>query len=399
MTKEAPIALVTDALWRKSVCAIRALGKSGYRVSALGESRVSPGFYSRYCQKRFRGPLASEDPDGFGEVLHRAIAAARGEEVVLLPMEDATCEWVLRNGSSLPANVHWLLPEQQSFAIARDKGLTMLKAQELGIPCPKTFFPKSVDELSALVAGHDVEEFVLKPRTGSGSSGLVYGASIRSVSLAAHWNSHGPLLLQERVPAAGEARGVSYLFDAGGQPRAAFAHRRLRQYPVGGGPSTQRESVPLDELHEHSEKLLRALGWRGVAMVEWKLHPNTGRPMLLEINPRFWGSLALAVHAGVDFPTRYVEAALGRPQVNISRPYGIGVTCRWLVPGDLLRYVSEPAAQRESLVSFVRGALRDSEEFDRADLSGSFASTVAPFLLAAQPRYWRYLRRSSTPSS
>ena len=235
-----PIAIVTDALWRKSVSAIRALGASGYSVFALGDGRLTTGFYSRYTSRRFIGPVAAEDPDGFGETLGRAIEATGGEPAALLAMEDATCEWLLSHGGELAENIEWLLPPADSFALARDKARTFSLAEQLGIPAPRTYAPASVGELGDLVAANPMEEFVVKPRTGSGSSGVVYGSDIRATSLEKHWELHGPLLLQERIPRDGVAYGVSLLFDRAGRERAAFAHRRLREYPVSGGPSTQR---------------------------------------------------------------------------------------------------------------------------------------------------------------
>jgi predicted ATP-grasp superfamily ATP-dependent carboligase len=388
------IAIVTDALWRKSVSAIRALGASGYTVFALGDGRLTTGFYSRYTSRRFIGPAAAEDPDGFGETLVRAIEATGGQPAAVLPMEDATCEWLLSHGGELAENVKWLLPSQESFALARDKARTFSLAEELGIPAPRTFAPASVGELAELVAANPIEEFVVKPRTGSGSSGVIYGTDIPGTSLEKHWELHGPLLLQERIPRDGVAYGVSLLFDRAGSERAAFGHRRLREYPVSGGPSTQRVSTELGELHSYSQKLLSALDWSGVAMVEWKVHPDGDRPMLLEINPRFWGSLALAVRAGVDFPTLYADAALDQPLPAALPAYRAGVVSRWMLPGDILRYATSPSDQREPMREFLRGSLRDAEEFDAHDIRGSIACGLCQALLAANPKYWRYVRRS-----
>lgn len=391
-----PIAIVTDAVWRKSVAAIRSLGRAGWTVFALGDSLFTTGFYSRYTVRRFRGPSAAEDPVGFGVILRRAAAATNGRPTVLLPMEDASCEWVLLQGRTvLPENIHWLLPDSESFQIARDKGRTMQLARQLGIPCPWTLEPACVEELRSNVEARDVSDLVLKPRTGSGSGGIVYGAQIRQINLEHHWKSHGALLLQERIPAEGEARGVSLLLDQDGNPCEAFAHRRLRQYPVSGGPSTQRESIALDDLYDHSLKLLKALSWRGVAMVEWKVHPDTGRPILLEINPRFWGSLALAVRAGVDFPVEYAKACIADPNLrhSLSR-YTLGVRCRWLLPGDILRYMNETSETRETLREFINGILSESEEFDRHDLRGSLATVLCPAALVLNPKYFRYLRKN-----
>ena len=68
--------------------------------------------------------------------------------------------------------------------------------------------------------------------------------------------------------------------------------------------SVYRESVAADpDLVRRSRALLDAFGWCGVAMVEYKLDERTGTPYLMEVNGRFWGSLQLAIDAGVDFPS------------------------------------------------------------------------------------------------
>ena len=127
-----PIAIVTDALWRKSVSAIRALGASGYSVFALGDGRGDRLLLSLHQQAihRSRGRRGS---DGFGETLGRAIQATGGQPAALLPMEDATCEWLLSHGGELAENIEWLLPPADSFALARDKASTFSLAQQLGI--------------------------------------------------------------------------------------------------------------------------------------------------------------------------------------------------------------------------------------------------------------------------
>ncbi len=393
MKDERPIAIITDGLWRKSISAIRALGQSGHRVFVLGDSILTPGFYSRYTSRTFKGATAATDPCQFGDVLRRAFAATEGRPTVLLPMEDATCEWLLEHAPTIPPNIKWLLPEPQNFAICRDKGLTMELAQRLEVPCPQTQTPDSIADLRKQITAYPKKNFVIKPRTGSGSSGIIYAPPVDQTSLDAHWNKYGPLLIQERIPPEGTACGVSLLYDAQGQLRAAFSYRRLRQYPVGGGPSTQRISIPHNELLAHSRKLLEALKWRGVAMVEWKIDPTNGRPMLLEINPRFWGSLALAVKSGIDFPTLYATAARNEFLPEELPSYPPGIINRWMIPGDILRYLSEPKASRESFPSFLSGMIRDSEEYESRDLRGSVACCICPLLLATKPKYWRYVRR------
>ena len=122
------------------------------------------------------------------------------------------------------------------------------------------------------------------------------------------------------------------LYDAG-RPVAFFAHRRLRERPPSGGVSVLSESVGLDPyLRELSRRILDHVGWHGVAMVEFKVCAD-GRPHLMEVNPRFWGSLQLAVDAGVDFPWLAYQLATGARTDSVGG-YRIGVRNRWLL-GDL----------------------------------------------------------------
>jgi predicted ATP-grasp superfamily ATP-dependent carboligase len=114
-----------------------------------------------------------------------------------------------------------------------------------------------------------------------------------------------------------------------GQPLVAFQHRRLHEVPFTGGASSLRESVALDPiLYEHAVRLMARLRWTGLAMVEFKC--TADGPRLLEVNGRVWGSLPLAVRAGVDFPARYVDLLLDGPSPadRVDADYRVGVRSR-----------------------------------------------------------------------
>ena len=133
-----------------------------------------------------------------------------------------------------------------------------------------------------------------------------------------------------------------------GATLAAFAHRRIREKPPTGGVSVYREAVAVaPDLREYSERLLARFHWRGAAMVEFKQDARTGVSYLMEINGRLWGSLQLAIDAGVDFPRMLVGAALGERQETVDA-FREGVRCRWLW-GDvdhLLWMLKTPRAVR-----------------------------------------------------
>ena len=135
------------------------------------------------------------------------------------------------------------------------------------------------------------------------------------------------MLVQQRI--TGPGLGV-FLLAWDGRTLAAFAHRRIREKPPTGGVSVYRESVAVaPELREYSERLLERFHWRGVAMVEFKQDAATGTPYLMEINGRFWGSLQLAIDAGVDFPEMLLGVTMGEAREPM-RGFTEGVRCRWL---------------------------------------------------------------------
>jgi hypothetical protein len=88
--------------------------------------------------------------------------------------------------------------------------------------------------------------------------------------------------------------------------------------------------------------------------VEYMEHPETGEALFLEINPRFWASVRLAVSCGVDFPFLLYQVARGRPVIPVHE-YAVGQRCRWLLPGDVLHFLSNPDRLRLDPPFFARG--------------------------------------------
>ncbi len=395
VSSSVPIAIVTDGLWRKSLSAIRSLGKAGYTVTVLGDSFFTTGLWSRFTRRRVFSQTASQDSRRFGETLMKVIDESQSSAgpPVILPMEEASLEWIYGHEEKIKDSAHFLIPPYESFKVAKDKGATLKLAAELGLPCPRTWEPATsqgfADQAVALVPG----SFVAKPRSGTGSAGVNYGEVQTRDQWISHWDKFGPMLIQERIPSEGVGQGVSLLIDSRGECVAAFAHQRLQQYPNSGGPSTDRQSIHAPELVQWSIELLRRLSWRGIAMVEWKLDPRDNQPKLMEINPRFWGSLELAVRAGVDFPVLYAQAARGEKLMPTRLDYQVGVRCRWLIPGDILRYLTQSKSRRESIGLFLKGLPVSAEEWDFRDIRGAIASLICTAVLALNPRYWKYVRR------
>ena len=184
---------------------------------------------------------------------------------------------------------------------------------------------------------------VIKPRISSGSFGIVYVKKKEDL-IPSYQSVHERYpfpMIQEWIPDGGGAFGLSALFDEASNVKAAFVHKKLRMYPVQGGPSTLREGVEHPQIMELGLSLLKSLNWVGVGMVEFKVDPRDGIPKLMEVNPRFWGSLQLAIVSGVDFPYLILKMARGETFEPILH-YTVGKRCRWLLFGDILHFLNNP---------------------------------------------------------
>src|SRR6185312_9651469 len=114
-------------------------------------------------------------------------------------------------------------------------------------------------------------------------------------------------------------------------------HERIHALPVTGGASTYRRSIePPEALLRATDTLLSHLRWHGVAMVEFKVAPD-GDFRLMEINPRLWGSLPLAVAAGTCAIWRAILSGTGNPGSNAAIRFGSS-RCKPLTAGDFCGY-------------------------------------------------------------
>jgi predicted ATP-grasp superfamily ATP-dependent carboligase len=233
---------------------------------------------------------------------------------------------------------------------AYDKFQTISIAEKCGVPHPKTFL---IDDVKTLreVASELNYPVVIKPRMkvfwNNRKAVMIKVTPINYAynkedllfkykSLMDKLKGKVPsdfFLLQEYVK--GIRVGVEVLMDYSSDLIALFMHKRLREYPVTGGASTLRVSVWNRKLVEYSIRLLKEMNWQGVAMVEFKLDEKNGSTNLMEINGRFWGSLPLAINAGVDFPYLLYKVMMEKHAFPI-RGYKLDFTERWLIPGDLL---------------------------------------------------------------
>ena len=331
---------ITDGYWRKTVAAVRALGRMGLRVTVSESTYLAPALFSRYCYRRVHSPSPVLQPSQYLDFIQDYLT--RHPHEVLMPMEEGTLLLLAQHRERFAHITRFPFAAYDDLLFARDKLKVLRRAEALDIPTPKTYEITRMDEGEQL-ARQVQYPVVVKPRVGSGSTGLYYASEPSQLSFALErlFLSGKSPLVQERLPGDGAGIGASFLLDQDHQIRASFVHRRIREYPVDGGPSTLRESILHEQVRHDGARLVQNLHLTGVAMVEFKIDSRDGKAKLLEVNPRFWGSLALAVNAGVNFPYLLTLVALELDFPPVL-DYSLGHFCRWLLPGDILHFLSNP---------------------------------------------------------
>jgi predicted ATP-grasp superfamily ATP-dependent carboligase len=331
-------AIVLDGNENQAVACVRSLSSYGHRVIVGEAATWSKAGWSRHAADTFAYTDPTIDVDRF--VVDVCNAVRRHAPALLLPLTERSLiplserrELLYSAGASL------VLPSHDRVLNASNKAHLLSVAAGLGVRTPRTL------ECHPGTRADEIHEacglpLVLKPSssfefnngTAHPTGPPVYALSVEELRDRLREMHHrcSRFVAQEFVT----GQGLGYFAVCiDGVPIADFAHRRLRDVRPSGSGSSLRESIAMPPSIRHAgRRVLQALSWHGVAMLEFKGDPNAD-PALIEMNVRFWGSLALALKAGRDFPALMADIAAGRPPVA-PPPYAVGVRSRWLA-GDL----------------------------------------------------------------
>lgn len=336
--------LVLDGDVNACVASVRCLGQAGHQVWVGAPQKRSMAGWSHWCRGTFVYPAPELDAGRFAASIAREAAKQPG--TMVLPVQEATTLACSAYRDRIAgAGARMVLPSHESLLRAHDKHETTALAKSVGIKVPESRLISDLDEAAAAAASLPYP-VVLKARTSEEMSadGTIPVTSRPMYAgnpadflhcYRAMRSRASDVLVQEFVQGQG-AGYFALLHD--GELRAEFAHLRLREVnPTGSGSSLRVSVPPSAAIRDGSLAMLRALNYEGAAMVEYRIRED-GVPVFLEINPRIWNSLALAVYAGVPFPALLAQIAeFG--DVAPHPGYRTGVRCRWLW-GDCRHLVS-----------------------------------------------------------
>jgi carbamoyl-phosphate synthase large subunit len=231
------------------------------------------------------------------DVLHDACKARRIE--ALLPTVDAELFPVAAAQARFDAiGVALPISPAECLRICRDKQLLLNKVRG-AVPVPN-------NELLTQASADATRSFpvLVKPRSGAGSRGV---AKISSREDFDGVPNDGSFLLQEYLP--GEEYSVDVYVSRAGRVVAAVPRERMK---VDSGIAVVSRTINLPEVIESAVRTAEIIGIRGTANVQFKRAAD-GVFKLLEVNPRYPGTLPLTGAAGVDMPKLMAAELMGRP--------------------------------------------------------------------------------------
>ena len=344
--------LILDADFPAALTILRSLSHQNIACDIASAESYPLCLRSRYARQHFQYPDPLVDTEAFTQFICQLLQDKHYDLVIpvtersLIPLSESSLLDAWRNCLAVA--------DHDSLIQVLDKAKTLTLARSLDISVPFSYTVNSIEDVEKVT--HKISyPVVLKPGQSIPNADQRRQLSVcyaqdqtELMQLCEQLLPFCQLLIQEY--AQGIGTGIELLANHG-KIVYAFQHQRLHELPLTGGGSCLRKSIAVDPvLLQAAEKLIAALNWHGVAMVEFKWKPETQQYWLMEINGRFWGSLPLAYAAGADFPRMLFDLWVLN-KLPSSNEYKKEVYCRKL-SADI--YWLEQVLRRSDCSGLVR---------------------------------------------
>jgi predicted ATP-grasp superfamily ATP-dependent carboligase len=317
--------LVTDGETRAAVAVTRGLADAGFEVAAVAVAHVRPAaaHWSRSVAQRIPMPDPLTEEAGFLAALERTLRA--GDFSVLLPGGDASLLSVSSGRHRLDPLVRIGLPPHENVQRSLDKTDLVLTAARHGLGSPPTVichtsaqaleaaseigFPVVVKPLSSIIGD-------MTPRRRSGSVLAADADELRR----AMTTFGGSGMVQQHV--RGGVVSFGGVFGGGRLLAEAVSRYHRTWYPTAGNACYSETIEAPAILRERVAALMKDLGWQGLFELEL-IDRGDGTWHAIDLNPRAYGSLALAIGAGANLPAIWCRHLLGSDSAPVKAVPGV----------------------------------------------------------------------------
>jgi len=326
-------ALVIGDDTRSFLATVRSLGRKGIEVHAAPFNMRAPALSSRYISQVHLLPYYLDGGAAWIDAMQRLMLAEQFD--IVIPCEERSLLPLYKHQHDLPGISQLAIPTERALDAFFDKVNTRQLATQLGIPVAQGKTLLTTDTADTILAALPLP-IVAKQRKSFSWPELYVRTSVKVIKDRSELDSWlgsidkgtGDIFFEKMFPGCG--LGVSVLCNQGNVLQA-FEHHRAHEL---SGSSYYRKSAPLDTARLAAvADMVKAVGYTGLAMFEFKLNETSGDWILLEVNARPWGSMPLPVSMGVDFPYR-LHQLLVNGEVTPPHPYKADVYGRNLI-GDL----------------------------------------------------------------
>ncbi|MCF8214826.1 MAG: hypothetical protein K9I92_06685 [Chitinophagaceae bacterium] len=250
----------------------------------------------------------------------------KDQHFVWLPLIEEEAVWLLEQ-IAIPSNFFFQLPDLKDYNTARDKRSFTLRFMQDRLT-PRLYSP---DELHDHFPNDGV---VVKPAIGKGAIGR------RFIHTASELNNvHSGDLIQERIGEGKEVIGAFFLCK-NGEVLAHYQHRRIRTFPEEGGVSCCAETTMIEEVKVAGSRIMKALNWSGLAMIEFLKHPQENIYLAIECNARLWGTVLLSEFSGHHLVLKYIDLCMQMP-IRETDPMP-NASIRWYFPYEIWYALRSP---------------------------------------------------------
>jgi D-aspartate ligase len=281
---------------------MRSLGSWGVPLYAVDGSAEAPAMRSRYCRESVILDFKEHAPkpylDGLLALGHRI-----GQRAILIPTSDETTQFVADHRDAL--REHYLFqdnPPELIRSLASKREMFDLAIRH-GVPTPHTVFPKSIQ---------DVERYAETGRFPVMLKGI-YGnrlaartrkkmviAQSAAELLAEYREMEDPddpnLMLQEYIPGGDDQVYIfNGYFNHQSDCLVGFTGHKIRQFPIHVGCASLGECRWNETVAEITTRFMKAIGYRGILDIGYRLDPRDGQYKVLDINPRVGQAFRLFV--------------------------------------------------------------------------------------------------------
>ena len=349
--------LLTDGGYKNTLAAVRALSGKGNNVFVVGGkfclsnlSKYSNQGFNHKSFGKFGSQIKHDMLDDFCNYLKE------NKFDLLIPVGGNSVKFVSDNRSEIQRYVDFVLPEKKKIDLALDKNLSTELCKSLEINVPREYKFNSIDQV---IKNKRIIKFpvVIKSANELQKFQTIYCKSYDELIYNLKINEPKRLLrnfnfpiIQQKVDGPGQ--GYFGVFK-NGKVIVDFMHERVRETPPTGGASSCAKSIYLDDLKEQGLKIVSELKWSGPAMIEFKRHNESNKLFFMEINPKLWGSLDLAISSGVNIPQMIVNVHSNKNIKYAKKAYKLGLKYSWTLNGEIQHLIGKPSSFFSILLDFL----------------------------------------------